>query len=275
MIYNPPILKNKINLNKKNIYLFNDTIFGGTKIRLLQYRFSLFENKYSEVIYAGPDTGMAQLAIGALCKQHKLKCKIFLNTNYKSNIDYNPIVNFGKNKLNIEYDYVKKGRTLKNTKTDAINYVNQDPTRFLLPFGADEEEYFPFYEKILKHALRKLKQPKRMWLVVGSGTILRLFQRIWPETQFLCVQVGKQIYTEYLEPRTLKDGTIIQDLVYVSPEEFAKNAEKQPPYPTIPWYDAKLWRFVLEHSENNDAIYNVAIMPTVKQLKEFLNNINT
>ncbi len=36
MIYNPPILKDKINLNKKNIYLFNDNIFGGTKIRLLQ-----------------------------------------------------------------------------------------------------------------------------------------------------------------------------------------------------------------------------------------------
>ena len=274
MIYNPPIISEKIKLNNKNLYLFNDTIFGGTKVRFLQYRFSLLNDNITEIIYVGPYTGMAQIALGALCLKYKLKCKIFLNTEYNNNIEHNPLVKFGKTKLRINYDFIKKGRTLKNTLKDAKKYFLNDSSRFLFPFGMNEEDYLSFYAKILKNAIKKLKQPKRMWLVVGSGTILRLFQMIWPETQYLCVQVGKQIYKEYLEPRKLYNGNIVQDLVYIAPEEFTTNAEIQPPYQTIPWYDAKLWRFVLENANDRDAIFNIATMPKINKLKELLNNIN-
>ena len=65
----------------------------------------------------------------------------------------------------------------------------------------------------------------------------------------MVVQVGKKIWDDQLE---LNRTTLI-----VSDEYFYDKAEIQPPYPTVTTYDAKLWKYVLKHGENNDFIWNV------------------
>jgi hypothetical protein len=80
----------------------------------------------------------------------------------------------------------------------------------------------------------------------------------------MVVQVGKKVDQNSL----LHNG--VQDELFIAPERFKDTATIQPPYETIPWYDAKLWRFVLQKAEEGDYIWNVATSPTLDGLYKFL-----
>ena len=62
----------------------------------------------------------------------------------------------------------------------------------------------------------------------------------------------------------------IKDELFIAPERFQDWAEIQPPYETIGWYDAKLWRFVLQGAQEGDYIWNVAVSPDLTGLHRFL-----
>jgi hypothetical protein len=68
------------------------------------------------------------------------------------------------------------------------------------------------------------------------------------------VQVGKKI-----DPHMMED---MDCHLYIAPEWFSETAVKQPPYPTIPWYDAKVWQFVTAYGVDGDAIWNVGALPS-------------
>jgi hypothetical protein len=176
-------------------------------------------------------------------------------------------VSFGKQFLDIKYEFAKdeKGRSLYDTDEDAKKYVEEDPQkRILLPFGIKDEKIVSRFVEILEDAINSIPQPKRMWIVAGSGMILEVFHRIWPKTKYMVVQVGKKV-----DP-VVHNG--IQDELFIAPERFKDTAMLQPPYETIPWYDAKLWRFVLSNAEEGDYIWNVATLPDVSGLYKFLND---
>lgn len=44
---------------------------------------------------------------------------------------------------------------------------------------------------------------------------------------------------------------------YVSRHAFQDVALRQPPYPSVANYDAKLWEFVEQHAEDGDYVWNV------------------
>ena len=69
----------------------------------------------------------------------------------------------------------------------------------------------------------------------------------------MVVQVGKKVWREVLEGKDYE--------LFIAPERFGDTAKHQPPYRTVPWYDAKLWQFVQEHGRNGDCIWNVAAVP--------------
>lgn len=63
----------------------------------------------------------------------------------------------------------------------------------MLPFGLHCEPFIAGLEASLRSALpEKLLRtpPRRLWLVVGSCTLLACFHRIWPSTTFLIVKVS-------------------------------------------------------------------------------------
>lgn len=92
--------------------------------------------------------------------------------------------------------------------------------------------------------------PKRLWLVCGSGTVLSALRNIWPKTHFLIVQVGHEIDEKILNG--------LEKTVYIASEKFTQPAIENPPYPSNENYDAKLWKFVKEHGQDGDCIWNVA-----------------
>ena len=92
--------------------------------------------------------------------------------------------------------------------------------------------------------------PVRIWLVAGSATLLKALYKVFPTSYFLVVQVGKTIWPDQIE-----HGKRTQ--LYKSPHKFHERANKQPPYPTVSTYDAKLWEFVTKYGQGGDYIWNV------------------
>lgn len=264
--FNPIIKVKQFIHDKKKFNLIDDgDLFGGSKIRVLS---KIVKNiKEKEIVYAGPDSGMAQIAISLIGMLNNKKVTMFVNT-YKD-LELKPyLVEFGMKYLKTNYMFadIEKGRTLKETHEAAEKYIEEDKNnRYLFSFGLKDEETVKLFEDILKEALVNVKAPERLWLVVGSGMILKVLQNIWPSTQYMCVQVGKTVY-----PDQLRDG---KDKLFVAPEFFSNIAKLQPPYNTIPWYDAKLWQFVVKYGKEGDYIWNVAALPTKASLDDILKKV--
>ena len=69
----------------------------------------------------------------------------------------------------------------------------------------------------------------------------------------MVVQVGKRVWPDQLSDKNAE--------LFVAPESFGDRASSQPPYPTVPWYDAKLWQFATKNWMPGDCIWNVGAVP--------------
>jgi len=220
----------------------------GTKQRIATEYVAFIKNKgYTECIYAGPVNAMGAFALAYGCEQNKVKATLFLIGTTKP-----PHACGFSNLINIRLLQC----SLQNAEKMAEDYVNKSNKRFLVPFGIKD----PLYVNLLKSSLQNdvsinNLNPERMWLAVGSGTLLSILLEIYPNTHFMCVQVGKSLRINELSEQHDYSRRIT---TFWSPEKFTKPAEIKPPYNSLDNYDAKIWRFVLSNGLNGDFIWNVA-----------------
>ena len=252
---NPPVRVLKIGNNSKSFQVFDDgRCIGGTKQRLLGRLLQSIDAE--EVVYAGPDGGIAQVALAyaaALCNK---KAVIFLNT-YCRGVKPQ-LVQLAESLGAVVHfpDPESRGRTLEETETAARAYAYADSKRHLLPFGLrgkPGEPNFELFKEALLDCLQGASAPSRLWLVAGSGFLMDVLHSIWPETKYMVVQVGRRIWPDQLENKHHE--------LFIAPEGFGERALLQPPYSTVPWYDAKLWQFAVENWKENDCIWNVGSVP--------------
>lgn len=251
-ITNPPVLIYNITHADKQFTILDDGVLvGGTKQRLLGEIMGMIDA--DEVIYAGPSIGIAQLALAYTASLWGKRATVFLNT---PNLDLDVYtirsISYG---AKIFFARGRNGRTLLETQKASKKYASVNKKRrLLLPFGIKSppgELYFEVFRKALIEALPKnIPPPRRLWLVAGSGFLFDVLHSIFPVTKLMIVQVGRKIWQDQL------DG--IDCELFVAPETFYERAIFQPPYKTVPNYDAKLWQFVLQYGRDGDAIWNVA-----------------
>lgn len=251
-ITNPPVSIYNITHGGKRFAIIDDGVLvGGTKQRLLGEIMGMVDA--DEVIYAGPSIGIAQLALAYTASLWGKKATVFLNTpNIDLDVYTERAISYG---AKVFFARGRNGRTLAETQKTSKKYADKDKKRrLLLPFGIKAhpgELYFEVFRKALVEALPKnISPPKRLWLVAGSGFLFDVLHSIFPTTKLMIVQVGRKIWQDQM------DGMDCQ--LFVAPETFYETAIHQPPYKTVPNYDAKLWQFVLQYGENGDAIWNVA-----------------
>jgi hypothetical protein len=210
----------------------------------MTYKIIEINHKYSEFVYAGPVFGYAQIALAYVSYILNKKATLVLeHREHKWHLTKFAMI-FGPKIIE-----VNQPTTLKKVQKVAENYVeNNNNNKYLLSFGLYSN--IDILAEQLKKAIPVfMKDPKRLWIVAGSATILNALYKIFPTTYFNVVQVGKKIWTDQLDEKRTK--------LYISEEYFTKIAKKQPPYPTVATYDAKLWTFVLKYGENGDFIWNV------------------
>lgn len=241
--------------NKKMIFnvISDNFIIGGTKTRagLTYFQNLLTNNKdIKTMTYVGASNGYAQVAISYclyLLKRSDIKLILYIQKEYK---ELQTLTYFYHS--NTEYILIHDSMYKLSEMAKQYKETNGD-TCFEIPFGF----HFSEYEQLLYDNLSKykdfLKGIKRMWLVVGSGTVLNVLQKLLPNTHFLGVQVGKKVYDDQIYD--IKRFTL-----YVSSYKLFENYKHKVRYDTVQSYDAKIWEFVKEKKVglDGDYIWNVA-----------------
>lgn len=224
---------------KGTIHLIDDgsRFKYGTKQRISsEYVATVKGRGHNECVYAGPVNAMGAFALAWGCEQNNVNATLFL-----VGPQIPPQAKGFSKLVTIKLMHC----SLYEAQQAAENYVKESKTRYLVPFGIND----PLYVDLLKRALQNVSglNPKRMWVAVGSGTLLSILLQIYPKTIFMCVQVGKTL--NFHDPRIV---------LFRAPEKFTASAEIKPPYNSLDNYDAKIWRFVLSDGQDGDYIWNVA-----------------
>lgn len=232
------IISFKRHENRIRALLLSDSkLVGGVKERVL--RRYLPSRPEEEFVYISAPNGYAQVALARVGKQLGKKVTIF--SMFMSPETKEVMKNGGR------VIFVRGG--MREMYDEAEKYMASKKSIYEVPFGADHPEIKRIFVEELKSALKGTREPRRLWLVSGSGFTLSIFQEIWPNTKYMIVQVGRSI------PKSLVRK---QDTLFISPYKFLKETRVKPPYSSPPTYDAKLWEFFIRHGQNGDYIWNTA-----------------
>lgn len=214
----------------------------------------------STLVYAGPMHAMGALALAHACDQQQMRCVLFLTgetlTERAQEFLQSPWVTL-----------VLCRESFRHTQRRATTYVQQwTRDRVLIPFGMDDQRFADLLQTHIEEDARVMEvlrnpQMRRLWVAVGSGTLMKVLIRICeqisrPPLEFHGVQVGKKCPDEGWS--SSHEGTRV--ILHWAPEKFTENAQVPPPYLSLANYDAKVWRFVTAQEDQgvSDCIWNVA-----------------
>jgi hypothetical protein len=238
----------------------DDLLPGGSKQRasvpLLQ---KLHQQGFKHFIYASPFAGFAQVALAFAAQQLNLTCHIFCEEDKTNSTSFQKH-RFTKlaEKFGAQITIVK---TLKEAELQAEFETEKATNHFKIPLGFNCIEFRDEFEIQLKkqwaHIIKKIGMtPKRVWLPLGSGTLLSVIRRVLPEKTLInCVNVNV-LADEDPRIQAVKNDPRVT--YYKTPEFFYEVAEQPPNIPSNIHYDAKLWRHLMAHGQTNDLWWNVA-----------------
>lgn len=202
----------------------DDLVFGGTKRIALETWLPSLDTDH--VVYSGSVFGWGAPALVAACETLGIECTILMSKS----------------------DYVppwldRAAHKLVMTDPLPVEELNRRASEYnglLLPSGFDH----PGFIAAIAHRASMMEAPRRAWVPVVSGTLLRALEQAWPKTKLLGVAAAKN------------HGYTGKMTIYQSPEKFTKPALNPPPYPSCPFSDAKVWQFAAELGKQDDLIWN-------------------
>lgn len=243
-LYNPPIIIKKVKHDKKVFNIIaDDYLIGGTKQRGLV---PVLENIDKKVfIYGGPVYGYAQIALAYSAFLTHKKAVVIVEKRNK----LFPLTKYAKS-FGAKIEEIPQPAYLNKILNYSKKYYEENINNyFLIKFGADNDMFIKFLTENIKIAWGKKKHPKNIWIVAGSAVLLNVLYKIFTNTFFNVVQVGKTIWKDQLDIKRTK--------LFISKERFQNIAKNQPPYKSVSTYDAKLWTFVKQYGKTGDYIWNV------------------
>ncbi len=196
----------------------DDLYRGGTKARYLRV---LFE-QHSEVVYASPVCGGAQIALATVAADMGRKATIFCAARRVRHPRTNQAESLGAEIVEVRPGY------LSVTRSKAQRYC-EETMAYLAPFGLNIPSAVP---SIAKAALAHSPDtPDEVWCAGGSGTLSRGLQQAWPKAEHHVVQVGHEL-------SWMDIGAAI---VHKTPYRFEDACKNHPPFPCDHHYEAKAW----------------------------------
>lgn len=213
----------------------DDEYPGGTKARALP---AYLLSAALEVVYASPAYGYAQVALAHAAAAIGRRAVVFVAQRKQLHPRTQEAADAGARIEQVPHGY------LSNVQAKARRYADETGAT-LLPFGFD----LPHFRQVLRSAIEEVNPledaPAEVWTVAGSGTLTRTLQEVWPSAAFHAVAIGKL-------------PEVGRAVLHEAPEPFERNAKHSPPFPSCSNYDAKAWRFMLEHASPGAVFWNVA-----------------
>jgi hypothetical protein len=254
-----PLYMKKYALPKNDTYVTvirDDLIPGGTKQRAWRALTNITKN---EIVYAGPYTGYAQVALAIIALKLNKCATVFLTKD-----DHKITLVAKKYGLNV---IAKPNKHLYELQNYAKKYAKFNNAH-LMEFGFNSKEIVDeLIRTITNSTIDVLDRFDKhtFWIAGGSGTLLNVLYNVFPNSKFNVVQVGKELKKNIIDKPRIT--------VYISPEKFDDTAILQPPYKTVSSYDAKIWTFIVQNAHNGDIVWNVAGDDDLVEFKE-IDNIN-
>lgn len=215
----------------------DDLFEGGTKRRAFNNLIDSISE--SELVYASDYFGYASYAIALTAQEVGKKVKLF----YCSPKNETEVFKKTITLPNVTYEIVKDASTQMEATASALEYAKEHAAGYL-PVGLDFPEFSAELQKIVKTA--NIQAPE-IWVLGGSGNLGRALQRAYPDIPVNMINLGTADF----------NGEGVYN-IWNAPEKWNEPAEVKPPYPSTPYLDGKVWRFVLEHAKPGAYVWNVA-----------------
>ena len=215
----------------------DDLFEGGTKRRAFS---CLIESiPETELVYACDYFGYAAYAIALTAKQVGKKVTLFYCSPKQETDVFKKTVALS----NVSYRIVEDASTQMEAAPYAKEYAKETAAKYL-PVGLDFPEFSVELEKVVKEARI---QASEICVLGGSSNLGRALKRAYPNIPVNIINLGTADFNS--------EGI---DKVYDAPEKWYEPAQLAPPYPSTPYLDGKVWRFVIEHAKPGACIWNVA-----------------
>ncbi len=250
------------NKTPKEVTVFrDDKVLGGTKIRALVEWFQSLDQQKT-LIYACSAKSYSQVSFVVACAHLKINARLYVSGVIIKSTNSNLAKRYNRGKFVLIEPVTKQdsegnivpGGLSTSLKVAKEYYDKNKDNSILIELGFDNVMFKSILTNNLKSGFDKYlgDSVKRMFLVVGTGTLLTCFATAFPYLSFVIVTIGKLFDIASLPLSITSRCVIVGNVSYYS------HSNIKPPFPSSKLMDAKLWSFVLEHSITGDTVLNVA-----------------
>lgn len=234
---NPPPVVEEYN----GFHVVRDDKLGyGSKARFIDY---LVKTEGDEWVFGGANkVGWGPISLTHVCNKYGKKATFFMAKRSVPTWHQQQVLDMGGT-----IHWVDNGM-LTVTKARARKYYERDTvSRRVLPLGLEHPTVLASIVKVARNLPIK---PTEIWTVASSGTLNRGLQLAFPNVPAYAVEVGHKM-NDYEKGRAI---TMRSSYAYDQKVE----ESRMPPYPSEPYYDAKIWDFVVSNGKKGALIWNVA-----------------
>lgn len=216
---------------------------GGTKSRAGEFLVSSVAQ--DTVVYVMPRVGHAPSAIINLAKIYGKRVVLFAPACKTISEHMAAAIEMGPDKI-----IWRRTAAMPNLNREAKAWAGRHGAAFL-PFGLNHPYTIAGFVRIAEDMLRGgFMTPEQIWTVVSTGTMTRGLQVGFPDAEMRGVAVA----------RNMKRGELGRTRIWSEPKPFlsAEQPKNMPPFNTVATYDAKGWKYMLEHGKPGSLFWNVA-----------------
>lgn len=237
--YNPdPVV-----IEHEGVRVVRDDLIVGTKTRAGDLLAS--KTNYERIVYSQPRTGLAGVSILDVAKHHNKKVTLFMPSSKRVSLHQACCIEQG---AEVIFERIA-AMPILNMK--AMVWAEKNDA-FFIPLGLRHE----LATAGIIHAASKIDPPDEVYVAISTGVLSRALQIAWPKAKFHCVAVARN-----LKEGELGRGNVISEpLPFTTPEK----AENMPPFPTVPTYDAKVWKYIPKNTGKNILMWNVGAEPQLQ-----------
>ena len=246
--YPKPVVK-----KQDGIRVVREDLITGTKVRGASALVDVINE--DTLVYVQPRVGLAGVSLLDVAEKYNKKVVLFMPSSKKISDHQACCIERGaKPKF-------KRIAAMPNLNLAAKQWAEENNAYFI-PLGLKHELVTA---GIIKTAMQ-IKAPDKCYIAISTGVLSRALQIAWPNTEFVSVAVSRN-----LKHGELGRSSVISDSLLFQKSEDLSNL---PPFPTVPTYDGKVWKYIPKNSDEDILFWNVGAEPELinKNLYKYIDS---